>query len=431
MKRRTFLSGSTALLGGTALAVAGGGFLLRPSDNGGGYTPYFSTLNETLRKTGPGRAIMVIDSDRLMENARKLKASLPTSKHFRIVAKSLPSIPLLQQLMHEFDTKRLMVFHETHIHLVAESIPESDLLLGKPMPINAAADFYKNFDAGKTSFNPQTQLQWLVDTKERLEEYLQLAKSSGTKLRINLEIDVGLHRGGLTSPEALLPLITLFKANPEHIEYAGFMGYDAHVGKIPSILESREESLRKATDVYRGMQNALFAAWPEMKEKELTFNGAGSPTVRLHKDDSPLNELAAGSCLVKPTDFDLEILGDLTPACFIATPVLKVLDGITIPGIEGMRGLFSAWDRNQQQTYFIYGGLWQAHYESPQGLQDNPLYGKSSNQAIVNASHKVPLRVNDQIFLRPTQSERVLLEFGDIAVLKDGEIRDWWPVLPA
>jgi D-serine deaminase-like pyridoxal phosphate-dependent protein len=111
--------------------------------------------------------------------------------------------------------------------------------------------------------------------------------------------------------------------------------------------------------------------------------------------------------------------------------VLKVQEGVTIPGIEGTRGLFSAWNPNQQRSYFIYGGLWLAKYEAPPGLFDNGLYGKSSNQAIVTSSHKVPLAVNDHIFLRPTQSERVLLDFGDLAVVEDGRLAAWWPALPA
>lgn len=423
MKRRTLL------IGGAALAATGGALLLRPADRGGAYPPYFAALNAELRARGPGRPLMLVDHDRLLANVQKVKATLPADKDFRLVAKSLPSLPLLQGLMQAFGTRRLMVFHQPHLNLIAEALPDSDLLLGKPMPVNAAAHFYRQLKPG--AFDPSRQLQWLVDSRERLLEYRQLAETLGTRLRINIEIDVGLHRGGLTSPAELKPLLELITAHPRQLEFAGFMGYDAHVGKIPAVLESRDESFRKACARYRDMQAALYEALPAAREQALTFNGAGSPTLRLHGKDSPLNELAAGSCLVKPTDFDLELLGDLEPACFIATPVLKVLDGTTIPGIEGLRGLLTGWNRNWQRSYFIYGGLWQAHYESPPGLEDNSLYGKSSNQAIVNGSERVPLTVDDQIFLRPTQSERVLLEFGDIAVVKGGRLSDWWPVLPA
>ncbi len=424
MKRRTFILGGAGLAAGAAL-------MLRPGDAGGAYSPYFSALNENLRSQGPGRPVMLVDRDRLLANAAKVKSHLTPGKDFRIVAKSLPSLPLLQLLMQTMGTQHLMVFHQPHLNAIATALPAADMLLGKPMPVNAAATFYRILATGpKTAFNPATQLQWLVDTRERLLEYRQLAKTLGTTLRVNLELDVGLHRGGLQSTEELADLLDIISPPDSGLEFSGFMGYDAHVGKIPSVLESRDTSFRKACDVYRHFQSALFAKLPELKTKPLTFNGGGSPTLRLHGKDSPLNEVASGSCFVKPTDFDLELLADLEPAAFIATPVLKTLEGTTIPGIEGMRDLLSAWNRNQQRSYFIYGGFWQAHYESPPGLFDNGLYGKSSNQAIVNSSHRVPLRVNDQIFLRPTQSERVLLEFGDIAVVSAGKIQAWWPVLP-
>ena len=40
----------------------------------------------------------------------------------------------------------------------------------------------------------------------------------------------------------------------------------------------------------------------------------------------------------------------------------------------------------------------------------------------------VDLQVDDWIFLRPTQSEFVFLQFGDIAVYDRGRIVDNWPV---
>ena len=66
---------------------------------------------------------------------------------------------------------------------------------------------------------------------------------------------------------------------------------------------------------------------------------------------------------------------------------------------------------------------------SPAGLSLNPTYGRSSNQEMLNGSARVALQVDDTVFYRPTQSEFVMLQFGDIAVLRGGEIVDQWPVL--
>ena len=90
--------------------------------------------------------------------------------------------------------------------------------------------------------------------------------------------------------------------------------------------------------------------------------------------------------------------------------------------------LQSLWDPNRAQSIFTYGGYWKALPESPRGLKTNSLYGRSTNQELLNGSHTIALRPDDWVFLRPTQSEFVFLQFGDIAVYRDGAIREHWPV---
>ncbi len=40
-------------------------------------------------------------------------------------------------------------------------------------------------------------IQWLIDTKQRLQQYLEIAQLYALSLHVNIEIDVGLHRGGV------------------------------------------------------------------------------------------------------------------------------------------------------------------------------------------------------------------------------------------
>ncbi len=49
---------------------------------------------------------------------------------------------------------------------------------------------------------------------------------------------------------------------------------------------------------------------------------------------------------------------------------------------------------------------------------------------MLNGSAAVPSSaVDDHVFLRPTQSEAVMLQFGDLVVVRGGRIVDSWPVL--
>ncbi len=421
MNRRQFLAGAA----GAAVTAA---FIAKPADTGAAYTDYFKTLNEELRRHGPHCPCLVVDLDRTERNAKRLLEGLDRRIAYRIVAKSLPSPGLLGHVMKITGTRRLMVFHQPFISHVAASFPDADLLVGKPMPVGAAKRFYDTFrrDSG---FEPSRQLQWLVDTPERLTQYHRLARSLGVRMRINVEIDVGLHRGGLRRPDMLARLLDKMLSDPDHLEFAGLMGYDPHVVKLPRILKSPDTAYRESQADYQGFIDLLVSRYPAFQRDRLCLNGAGSPTVALHKQKTVINDLAAGSGLVKPIDFDIGTLAGFEPAAFIATPVLKQFKNTTIPAVEGWAGVMSWWNPNWQQSFFIYGGKWKAGYVSPGGLRDNPLYGPSTNQQMVNGSDRVALRVDDHVFLRPNQSEFVFLQFGDILAVRGGRIVDQWPVL--
>jgi D-serine deaminase-like pyridoxal phosphate-dependent protein len=45
-------------------------------------------------------------------------------------------------------------------------------------------------------------------------------------------------------------------------------------------------------------------------------------------------------------------------------------------------------------------------------------------------SASVDLHADDYVFLRPTQSEAVLLQFGDLLVYDGKEIVERWPTFP-
>jgi D-serine deaminase-like pyridoxal phosphate-dependent protein len=248
-------------------------------------------------------------------------------------------------------------------------------------------------------------------------------------LRINFEIDVGLHRGGISTASTLALMLDMFKVNP-HLQWSGLMGYDAHVGKLP-LASMRADALQHVHQVYKTMLGVCETRFAPFNPAP-TLNIGGSPTYRLHDGSASANDLALGSALLKPSDFDSDLLSDLQPACFIATPVIKAQTPFQMPyGVEGLGTLARTWDTNQQQAYFIYGGNWLADPVSPPGLQASGLYGNSSNQQVLLGSGLQALKPDDFIFMRPRQSEAVLLQFGAIAVLENNKISSFWEPMAA
>lgn len=139
-----------------------------------------------------------------------------------------------------------------------------------------------------------------------------------------------------------------------------------------------------------------------------------------------MNDLSAGSGIVKPIDFDTYHLNANLAALFIATPILKRYEELKIPGDPAIAKLLPLWNPNMQRLYYIYGGYWKAKMVSPAGVAD-PIY-QSTNQSPVTTSNTVDLQVDDYMFLRPTQSEHVMLQFGDLLVVSSDQIVASWPV---
>jgi D-serine deaminase-like pyridoxal phosphate-dependent protein len=335
---------------------------------------------------------------------------------------------LLDTLMAATSTQRLMVFNLPYLLTLAEQRPRTDLLLGKPMPVAAAQAFYGQFRPG--AFDPSRQLQWLVDTPSRLAEYRDLARARRVPLRINIEIDVGLHRGGVDSEKTLAEMLAILAGEPL-LAFSGFMGYDAHVTKIPDLPGLRASAEHDAKAIYARYHEIALRTLKLGSPDGLTFNAAGSPTYRLHDGTGAANEVSVGSAMVKPEDFDTSLLEDLQPAAFIATPVLKSGPFLLPDGVETLGRAVGAWNVNQRHGYFIYGGNWLAAPISPPGLQESGLYGTSSNQQVLVGSGSQGLKPNDYVFLRPRQSEAVLQQFGELALLRNGAISDRWSVLSA
>ncbi|CAE7205118.1 purK [Symbiodinium microadriaticum] len=425
VKRRTFLAGAAALLGAGAIAAKPGD---QSDPDQAGHDDYFVRLQAALKRAGIARPTMVIDRNRLDQNIATLMNNLPLGLAYRIVAKSLPSAGLIDYVMQQAGTHRLMVFHQPFLNDLASQQPFADVLIGKPMPVAAAKRFYETLPDSFEAMAFGVGIKWLIDSKDRLDQYEALGKAMDAPIRVNLEIDVGLHRGGFTDPAAMPALIDRIEKS-DYLSFDGFMGYDAHVAKVPDLMGWQGRSFDAGQKIYGEFLDAAAFRLGQEAVRLTTRNAAGSPTYQFYKDSEIANEVSVGSALVKPTDFDIPTLTDHIPAAFIATPVLKKSGPPQVPALEALTPLMRAWDPNQAQTFFIYGGYWKAKPVSPKGLAINPVYGRSTNQEMLNGAARIVLDVDDFVFLRPTQSEFVFLQFGDLAVFDGEEITDFWPVL--
>ncbi|WP_347505141.1 alanine racemase [Pseudomonas anguilliseptica] len=415
MKRRNLLGlGALGLLGAWAL---------RPNDLGQPHAPYFGALNQLLRRAGAGLPLLVVDLKRLEQNTELLARQLGSQLPLRIVAKSLASTGLLDYLAKKLTTQRFMVFHQPQINQLAVNFPQSDLLLGKPLPSAAALSFYQHLPQG-SGFVPAEQLTWLIDSQTRLQEYAALANALNQPLQIAFEIDIGLARGGFATPAELGAALTWLRNTPNRLRIRGLMGYDAHLAHTPFWTDPTS-AFTQSSARYRVFITSA-ASFSELWPQQPLLNGAGSLTYALHAQrDTPLNEVAVGSALLKPSDFDSPLLSAQQAALWIASPVLKALPG-QLPFLERSHQLLQRWNPNRQQVYYLYGGQWPATPVSPTGLSYDTLYGRSANQERLIGSDGTGLQVDDWVFLRPQRSEGLFELFNQLVLLRNGRLVGSW-----
>ncbi|MBS2023195.1 MAG: alanine racemase, partial [Deltaproteobacteria bacterium] len=192
-------------------------FLLKPEDRGletanAALTP----LNGTARASCEGTPCAFIDLDALDANIDFVKREVG-ARRLRVVAKSLPSLELLAHVMERAQTKRLMVFHAPHAETLLANFKDADLLFGKPMPEEATLALVKHVgdDAARVRF--------LVDSRERLAGLVRVARAQKRTLRVVIELDVGLRRGGVVHDNELVALMDSLAQSPE-LTFAGVMG---------------------------------------------------------------------------------------------------------------------------------------------------------------------------------------------------------------
>jgi D-serine deaminase-like pyridoxal phosphate-dependent protein len=382
--------------------------------------PYFIQLSEALRTAGIHQPCLVLDLDRLSGNIAGIKSRLAPGLHIRIVDKSLPCLRLLDHIRTALETELVMTFHVPIAAAVAQAFPAAELLFGKPMPVGAARQALTK-GAFEGLGGAASRIVWLIDTDERLAAYSALADELAIDLRFCFEVDVGLHRGGYRSPDALSLALKALQEYPR-LHCQGIMAYEAHIGHVPGLFGGPKAAMAKAQSLIHQFVACL------APHQRAILNIGGSSTALLHDTRSGANEVSIGSAFVLPTDFDVPSLSELKPVVHIATPILKVVDA-QVPGLDGRSWILQKLGKFPKRGCFLYGGRWMAKAVYPPGLKPDKKFWHSTNQQFAGLPDDSDVKPDDYAFLRPTQSEFVLQQFGPIAVYSGGRIAETWPVL--
>ena len=406
--------------------------IIKPRKVKSEYPPYFAKLNTALKAKRGGESTGIIDLDRLDSNVYLVKKRLGNDYKLRLVTKSLPCLDLLKYLMKKGNTNRLMVFSEPYIAEILDTFNADslDLLLGKPLPADALPRLATH-KGWKT-------INWLVDTKARLNEYLAFAKKDSTHLKLSLEIDIGLHRGGFATLQEFSEAVEIIKQNSQYLTLTGTMGYDGHVPYVPFYI-NKEKSIEKAfanvQQLYGQFVDELKKHYDAKAIAAMTFNSGGSHTYFRYSGykGTPVNDIAMGSGFVAPQQFEDVIEQGHQPALFLSSPVIKKIESSKLPHAEKLTALVYFWDPNLKVSYFLLGGGWPGEPVGPAGLKKNYLWDENDlgytnllpNQSIIGSSDENNLNVGDFVFYHAWEGDG-MLSFKKVTLYRQtGIVGEW------
>ena len=318
---------------------------------------------------------------------------------------------------------------------IAKEATGADVLIGKAQPTAAVATFFDEIPAaGRPA--AASRVQFIADSRPRLDELAALARHLGLTLRISVEIDVGLRRSGVPYPHELPNVLSGLVENSDVLRFTGFLGYDGHVAHVPvlfgSPLDAVTDAWRKAMAIFESFIDILRVQFPELMRDDLVFNSGGSASYPMYQS-GPVNDVAIGGGVVRPAAYPDVFCGVLQPAIFIATQVLAHYPLARLPFLSAE---FSARLLRYKQGFTIYGGGWAAHFVSPAGLESAPLVSDPENQNLVpnqsllTAPQSITLAPGDWIFMHPKQSD-ALFQFEEIMLVRGGRLQEErWGAFP-
>jgi D-serine deaminase-like pyridoxal phosphate-dependent protein len=385
-------------------------------------SPYFDGLAGDLDARGHGNPVVLIDLDRLDANVDEIAASIAPLR-YRIVEKSLPSIDLLRHVSLRSGSESFLVLHLPFLPALLSAFPLADVVVGKTHLTRAIAQFFASLDPSAHA-DAASRVVFLSDSAAGVGELRALATALGLTLRVAVDIDVGLRRSGVPSPDHLPPVLDALSADGS-IELAGFLGYDGHVAHVPTGAAGIDAAFTDAMAAYQTFVDVL-ADYPTLAANpNLIFQSGGSTTYPLYAtSETPVNDVAAGGGALRPGDYPDHVISALVPAIFVASSVLARYETPLLPFFDEAA---SARILGGRKGVTLHGGGWPSRWSHPPDVRQAALVSDPTgislvpNQGLCTAPADTPLRVGDWVFQHPRQSD-VLFQFETIHLVRGGRL---------
>ena len=249
----------------------------------------------------------------------------------------------------------------------------------------------------------EAEVMVAVDDPQNTADIAAAARTAGSEVGVLIEVDTGMDRAGLDTPEQAVELARRV-AGMEGLELMGVTGYEGHCSLTPES-ELRHQKQQTAMDLLVETAELLRADGIPCP----ILSAGGTATWDWTAADRRINEIQAGSYVVMDA-FHGSMVGDFENSLFVASTVISrrpdriVLDAgnksLGAPALSTMRGHdLKAMRFDEEHGLFI-------------------------------AEPDYPLHVGDVVELVPGYAPGTVNWYDAYHVVEGDRVVDVWPVIP-
>ena len=242
-----------------------------------------------------------------------------------------------------------------------------------------------------------------VDAGAQVQLLEAAAAAAGTPFGVLIEVDVGLHRCGLTLGDGDLVGLARSVVQSEYLSFEGLLGYEGHAALEPS-LATRSALVAAAAGLLRMARDALGSARIGVP----VISGGSTGTFDLACDQAVWTEIEAGSYVLMDASY-----------AQLGLPFQVALYCVgTLISRNGNRGVVNVGLKHLSVEY----GL-------PTALDPSiEVLGLSDEHARVAIGGGNPLRVGDAVLVIPSHVDPSINLHESLVVWLGGEELERWPV---
>jgi D-serine deaminase-like pyridoxal phosphate-dependent protein len=255
-------------------------------------------------------------------------------------------------------------------------------------------------------------LMCVVDNPKNVIDLGEAARESGKNLKVLIDIDPGIHRTGVTSPEKAVQLLDEVR-RATSLSYAGvqfYCGTQQHIAKY----SERKAAMSERAVYLRSVLSALTAA----DAPPVIVTGCGTGTHRIDADLGLFTELQVGSYVFMDSQYlDCDIMGDGTPTFETSLMVEASVISANSPGLITLDCGFKTLSTDGSLPRVISGAPREAKF----------VFMGDEHGALILGDHQPPL-IGDRIVMTAPHCDPTVNLYDFYHVIQGDTLAAIWPV---